>query len=418
MTATNTAINVGQPIQKHLGLKGLIVLVALLSAFVPLSTDLYLPALPTMSEYFHAPAEKINLTLTVFFICYSLGTLIWGPLSDRYGRKPVLLVGLGIYALASALCSVAWNVNVLILCRALQAVGGSAAGAVATAITKDVFSGQKRASVLAVVQTMTVIAPMVAPVLGAFLLNFINWRGVFWVLTGIGGLAFLGSLALVETIQERNSGMVVESLGRLVKVLNNKSFTLLLLVFSIGSISGMAYVASSTFIYQVGFGLSSQAYSFFFAFNALGLFSGPIIFLSIQRFFHSEKIIQVCFLVVAFSGLMVCLLGNLAPWVFVLCLLPSSIAGSLMRAPSTNLLLEQQKGDTGSVVSVMGCVGLLLGSLGMQLISLPWPNTIVALGGMSMATALTSLLLWPVAIRHAKRFPQVGAPALDTARGD
>jgi DHA1 family bicyclomycin/chloramphenicol resistance-like MFS transporter len=133
--------------QKYLGSRGMIVLIALLSAFVPLSTDLYLPALPTMSKSLQAPAEQINLTLSAFFVLYSVGVLVWGPLSDRYGRRPILLIGLAVYVLASGACSITTNVTALIAFRALQAVGGSAAGAVSTAVVKDIFSGRKRESV-------------------------------------------------------------------------------------------------------------------------------------------------------------------------------------------------------------------------------------------------------------------------------
>ena len=203
------------PRQKYLGSKGLIVLIALLSAFVPLSTDLYLPALPGMGEYFQVSTDLINLTLIGFFVFYALGTLFWGPLSDKYGRKPVLLVGLSIYVLASILCANAWNVYALILFRILQAVGGSAAGAIATAMVKEVYQGRKRESVLAIVQSMVLISPALAPVLGAFLLGFTTWRGVFWTLAGIGLLALTGSLLLEETITVRNSGKVLHSLGRL-----------------------------------------------------------------------------------------------------------------------------------------------------------------------------------------------------------
>src|SRR5512138_2012033 len=93
------------PSQKYLGSRGMIVLLALLSAFVPLSTDLYLPALPTMSKNLQAPAQEINMTLSAFFVMYSIGMLVWGPLSDRYGRKAILLTGLSVYVIASALCS-------------------------------------------------------------------------------------------------------------------------------------------------------------------------------------------------------------------------------------------------------------------------------------------------------------------------
>jgi MFS transporter, DHA1 family, multidrug resistance protein len=114
--------------QKNLGTNGLIIFIALLSAFVPLSTDLYLPALPGMSAYFGTSASRINLTLTAFFIFYALGTLVWGPLSDHYGRKPILIAGMGLYIIASAFSALIRTVDGLILCRIFQTSRGSAAG--------------------------------------------------------------------------------------------------------------------------------------------------------------------------------------------------------------------------------------------------------------------------------------------------
>jgi len=391
--------------QKYLGSRGLIVLLALLSAFVPLSTDLYLPALPTMSKNLQAPVEQINFTLSAFFVMYSLGMLVWGPLSDRYGRKPILLTGLSLYVLASMLCSVTTSVTALIAFRALQALGGSAAGAVASAVVKDTFSGRKRESVLAIVQSMTMLSPAVAPMFGAMLLSVTTWRGVFWTLTGIGVIALLGSLLLEETLQERNTGALLYSFTRLGTVLQNRGFTMLLILFSLGGISGLAFVSASTFIYQDGFHLSSQVYSLYFGLNAICLIAGPMVYMRISRRIHSETIIRICFLISIASGVLMILFGNLAPYIFALCILPSSIAGSIIRPPSANLMLEQQKGDTGSLVSVMGCTGLLMGSLGMTLISLPWGNTIIALGTMTLLTALTSTLAWPLVIKRAVRLP-------------
>jgi DHA1 family bicyclomycin/chloramphenicol resistance-like MFS transporter len=393
------------PRQKYLGSRGLIVLITLLSAFVPLSTDLYLPALPTMSKSLQAPVEQINLTLSAFFVMYSLGMLMWGPLSDRYGRKPILLIGLVVYVFASGICSVTTSVAALIAFRALQALGGSAAGAVASAVVKDTFSGRKRESVLAVVQSMTMLSPAVAPMFGAMLLSVTSWRGVFWTLAAIGVLALLGGLLLEETLQERNTGALLYSFTRLGKVLRNRGFTMLLLLFSIGGISGMAFISASTYIYQDGFHLSSQAYSFYFAVNAICLIAGPIVYMRISRRLHAETIIRVSFLISLASGGLMILFGNLAPYVFMLCILPSSIAGSVIRPPSANLMLEQQKGDTGSLVSVMGCTGMLMGSLGMTLISFPWGNTIIALGTMTLLTALTATLAWPLVIQRAIRLP-------------
>ncbi|MEI7845285.1 MAG: multidrug effflux MFS transporter [Chloroflexota bacterium] len=391
--------------QKILGVKGLVILIALLSAFVPLSTDLYLPALPGMSAYFGVSADRINLTLTAFFIFYAIGTLVWGPLSDHYGRKPILVSGLSLYVIASAFCAFTWSVDGLILCRIFQAIGGSAAGAVATAIVKDTYTGKQRISVLAIVQSMVLISPALAPVLGAILLKVMSWRGVFWTLTGVGVLALVGSLLFEESIAERSSGVLLQSLGRLGRVLQNRGFALLLVLFSLGSVSSLAFIASSTYIYQDSFHLSGQMYSYYFAFNALGMIAGPMIYLWMAQRFHAEHIIRACYLIIAASGLLVCFLGNLQPWVFALCILPASAAGSCLRPPAANMMLEQQKGDSGAVSSLMGSIGLLMGSLGMQLIALPWGNMIMALGIMTFSTAAVSLLAWPFVIKQVIRLP-------------
>ncbi len=394
-----------QSTQKHLGVKGLIVLIAFLSAFVPLSTDLYLPALPSMGDFFGVGADLINLTLTSFFVFYALGTLLWGPLSDRFGRKPILLIGLSLYIAASSLCALVGSIEGLILCRIIQAIGGSAAGTIATAIVKDVYSGKKRTKVLAIVQSMVTISPAVAPVLGAFLLRVVSWRGVFWSLAGIGVVGLVGCLLFEESIQERSTGMVFQSLGRLVTVLQNRGFTMLLILFSLNGISMLAFIASSTYIYQDNFHLTGQIFSLYFSLNALMMMAGPMVYLKISRYFHPEVIVKIAYVVIFISGLLVCLLGNTQPWIFALCILPSTLAISCTKPIAANMMLEQQQGDTGSVSSLMGCVGMLMGSLGMQLISLPWGNMITALGVMTLITSTLFLLAWPFVLKFAVRLP-------------
>ncbi len=401
MPESNTAPGPNTP-QRRLTTKGLIILLALLSAFVPLSTDLYLPALPRMSDHFNAPANLINLTLVLFFVFYSAGTLVWGPLSDKYGRRPMLLVGLSIYVVASILCANAWDVYSLIFFRILQAVGGSTGGTVATAIVKDVFDGRRRESVLALVQSMVLISPAVAPVLGAALLQVTSWRGIFWSLALIGLAAVAGSVAFEETCVQRNKGPVFDSILRLGHVLQNRRFTSLVLLFSLGSISSMAFISSSSYIYVDGFRVSEQVYSYYFTFNAIALISGPILYLQLARWFRREQIISASFIATIVSGFFVLTLGSLQPWIFALALLPASFAGSCSRPPSANLMLEQQRQDTGSASSVMGCWGLLMGSLGIFIISFDWVNPIQVLGVIQIVIGLTSVILWPIINRRIR----------------
>lgn len=380
--------------QRYLGDRGLIGLIAFLSAFIPLSTDLYLPALPGMAQYFQVSAEEVNLTLILFFVFFAAGMLFWGPWSDKYGRRPVLLIGLSIYSLAGFGCAASQDINQLIFFRVLQALGASSASAVATAMIKDVYESRHREVILAWVSSMVLISPMVAPAIGAILLGFTSWRGVFLTLGGIGLLALAGSLALQETLEKRYTGTLCQSIGRLAVVAKNPGFMSLLLIFSLLSFSGMAYIASSSYIYIDGFGLNEKLFSLYFAFNALGMIGGPMLYLRLSRRFTRSSIIIAGFASTFLGGLLIYLLGSLQPWMFAACLFPATIMGSCIRTPGTNLMLEQQEEDAGSAAALMSCFGILMGSMGMGIISLEWSNTIRILGSMNILVGLACLGLW------------------------
>ncbi|SCL76384.1 Sulfonamide resistance protein [Methanoculleus chikugoensis] len=380
--------------QKYLGERGLVVLIALLSAFVPLSTDLYLPALPGMGDYFGVSASQTNLTLILFFIFFSLGLLFWGPLSDKYGRRPVLLTGLALYVAASVGCALSWDVWHLIAFRILQAIGGSAAAAVATAMVKDAYDGRKRESVLVLVQSMVVISPAVAPVLGAFMLPYTSWRGLFAALALIGVVSLVGGLLLEETIPSRHNGTVGQSVRRLGAVLKNPGFASLLIVFSLVSTASLAFVSASSYIYQEGFGLSEQSYSFYFALNAAGLIAGPFLYLRLSRHASRRTIVASGFAVILAGGALVCLFGNLGPLFFALALFPASMMGSCVRSPGAFLMLEQQKEDTGSASALINCSGLVFGSAGMVLVFLAGENLVLSLGAINVAVGMVCLVGW------------------------
>jgi DHA1 family bicyclomycin/chloramphenicol resistance-like MFS transporter len=369
--------------QKYLGDRGLVVLIALLSAFVPLSTDLYLPALPGMGDYFGVSAGLTNLTLILFFLFFSLGLLFWGPLSDKYGRRPVLLAGLALYIAASIGCAASLAIWHLIAFRILQAVGGSAAAAVATAMVKDVYDGRKRESVLAIVQSMVVISPAVAPVLGAFML-----------LAFIGVVSMVGGLLLQETIPSRYAGTMKQSVRRLGTVLKNPGFASLLIVFSLVSTASLAFVSASSYIYQEGFGLSEQGYSFYFALNAIALIAGPFLYLWLSRHTSRRTIVASGFAVMVAGGVLVCLFGSLGPLVFALALFPASLMGSSVRPPGAFLMLDQQEEDTGSASALINCSGLVFGSAGMVLVFLAGENLVLGLGAINVAVGVVCLAGW------------------------
>jgi DHA1 family bicyclomycin/chloramphenicol resistance-like MFS transporter len=259
---------------------------------------------------------------------------------------------------------------------------------------RDVYDSKSREPILAMVQSMVLISPAAAPVLGAILLKFMSWRGVFLALAFIGLLALAGSVALQETIDKRKTGSMLQALGRLYKVARNPGFSSLLILFSLLSISTMAFIASSSYIYMNGFGLSAQVYSYYFAINAVGLIFGPMLYMRVSRKYHRRSIIIACFAVVSASGLLISSLGGFQPWILAIVLLPATICASCVRTPGANLMLEQQREDTGSAAALMGCFGILMGSVGMTIISLNWSNTILVLGMMNILIGLLCMALW------------------------
>ncbi len=368
-------------VQPRMGNVGFIIFLALLSAFVPLSTDLYLPALPTMTKFFGVSEIIMNLTLILFFVFYSIATLVWGPLSDRYGRRPILLIGLTGYMFAGILCGLATSAFEIILFRVLQAIGGGVATTIATAVIKDVYTGRKQETTLAIVQSMVVISPALAPVIGSLLLTFISWRGIFFTQAFLGLIVVIGAVIFQETHDtSKETTSVGRSLSRLGVLMTNPAFSALLINFSAVSIVSLSFISSSSYIFQVHFGLSSRAFSYFFAFNALGMLLGPLLYIRLSKYIDRMVILYACFLLGIVGGVLVLGLGLHNPYLFAITELPATLASSASRPPATYLILKQQENDNGSAASLYSAGGTIMGSLGMVVVSYAnhWPVLIIA----------------------------------------
>ncbi|NLA87568.1 MAG: multidrug effflux MFS transporter [Clostridiales bacterium] len=375
--------------QKVLGSKGLIFFLVLLSAFVPLSTDLYLPALPAMTNEFGVPEVLVTLTLILFLLFYSAASLVWGPLSDKYGRRPILLIGLIGYTGASLMCALSPSIYMLIVSRVLQAIGAGAAAATSTAIVKDVYTGRSLEKKIAAIQTISVITPVVAPMLGALLLKLTDWRGAFYAQAFIGIAVVALALMYTETIHQKGAGNIIKTMGRLFVVLRDKRFTALLLIFSASSVTFMAYISVSSYIYQGIFGLSEQMYSFLFSFNAAMMFVGPILYLRLSAKFSRFALVNTAFVITFISGILISTVGHLGPWTFLLSLLPATIMGSFIAPPSRYLMLSQvQEGDSGSASAIMMAVSSIAGSAGMTVASLNLGDLVLVVGGLNIVISL------------------------------
>jgi DHA1 family bicyclomycin/chloramphenicol resistance-like MFS transporter len=388
MSMTKTGSKTSEEVQKsqkQLSDLMMMLLVASLASFPPLSTDLYLPALPSMSEQLNCSVALVNLSLVVFFIFVSTSSIIWGPLSDKYGRKRILLIGVPLYVVSSIFCVLSQSVFQLIAARIFQAIGGGAAMAVNLAIVKDVFPGKKRERTLAFVTVLNGTIPVIAPLIGAQIIRFTSWRGTFAALAIIGMLVWVFILFFKETNKELSEVSTLKTTLRLLVVLKNPHFTRLVSVFSVISIPLLAYIGASSFIFIKRFGVSNEAFGLYFgAISVLFIVGGPI-YLFLQKFFKPLNIITVCYMLT---------IGQMGPLLFAISIAFGYLSTSISRPPSSSLLLEQQDRDTGSASSLIQASFVLSGSMGMLFISYDWSNRIMVLGMMNLVLSLGGLLLW------------------------
>ena len=389
-------MNIEQP---RLGRRGTLLLLIVLGAFPPLTMDLYLPALPQMADTFATSHGMINLTLGAYMVAFAVGMLFWGPLSERTGRKPILFVALAIYIASSLLCALAFSVEYLIAFRILQGLAGGGITVVGTSIVKDLFDGREREKVMATVMSLVIIAPMIAPVLGAFLLQVASWHAMFVVLALFACIAVGLVMLYRETIAEQSTAPILKSWNRLGVVLKNPRFAYLLLLFSLVPMCLMAFLGSAAYVYIDGFGMSEQAFSFIFAFNAVCAALGPTLYLRLSRYIRVQSIIFGCLIVVICAGVAMLLLGGLAAWIFAALAAITTVAVIIVRVPGANLLLDQQTKDTGSAAALIQFSGTMMGAAAVQIVSANSHDLIRNYGLLLVAIGTTCAILWTL-VRH------------------
>ncbi|WP_443083084.1 multidrug effflux MFS transporter [Vibrio sp. ECSMB14105] len=380
--------------QPVLGKTGMLFFLVIISAFPPLTIDLYLPALPQMVEVFNTDQSMVNLTLSSYFVTYAVGLLFWGPLSEKFGRKPILLIGIASYMVASVICAMTNSIEQLIGARVFQAFAGSAITVIATAIVKDLYEGREREKIMATIMSLVIIAPMVAPVFGAFLLQIASWRMMFVTLAVFGAFASVLACCYRETLETKYQGSVFRSWGRMGVVMKNRSFVKLLVIFSIIPMALMGFLAAGSYIYINHFGLTEQQFSYAFAFNALCASFGPTIYMKLSYRMPVQKVISGCFALLALAGIFTLTIGNLSPWFFMFIAAPATLMAIIMRVPGTNLMLNQQDHDTGSAVALIQFFSMICGSLGMVLVSIRPDSLIENLGFIQLSVGTLGGLMW------------------------
>lgn len=245
-----------------------------LSAFGPLTIDMYLPSLPILTTELDTTASLTQLSLTACFIGMAVGQILIGPYSDMKGRRNPLLVSLLFYTVSSVMCMFVQSVWLLIILRLIQGMSGSAGIVISRASLRDVFSGAELTKYFSMLMLVSGLAPILAPVIGGVLLKYMSWRGIFGVLTMIGCVMFASVFfGLKETLtaERRKTGGIKEVVHTFGQLLRDKAFIGYALIQSFAMGALFAYISGSSFVLQDIYGLSPQAFSMVFAMNSIGI---------------------------------------------------------------------------------------------------------------------------------------------------
>ena len=394
---------------------GLLLLVlAGLTAIGPAMTDMYLAAFPEMSDDFGVGASQLQLTLTSSMIGTGVGQLLLGPLSDRYGRRPPLVIGMALFTAASLLCAFAPSYEWFLAGRVAQGLTGAAGVVISRAIVRDLFSGDDFVRYFAKIMLVFGLAPVLAPLVGAGLLGLGSWQYIFYALAAFALLLLLGSATVVgETLppERRSSGGVLGALKLMRLAVRDRRFVLYSLGNSFAFAAMFAYIGSFSFVVQDVFGGSSFLFALLFGINACGFVAAGQI---------SAKLVgrvRPHTLVIFGSGLQVVatlvlgayvLLTNSGGGTFglvvvqICCLLLMTSLGTLM-PNSTGLALEGQAESAGTAAALMGCAQLLAGAIAAPLVGVAGSDTAVPLGCITAVCAVVGFLFFT----QAKRVPSM-----------
>ncbi|WP_029542670.1 multidrug effflux MFS transporter [Selenomonas sp. AB3002] len=366
----------------------LTVFLGMMTAMAPLSTDMYLPSLPVMQADFGISASMVQLTLTMTMLGMALGQIFAGPVSDYYGRKKPLIIGMVAFTAATFGCVLAENIMAFLCFRFVMGFAGASGIVVAKAIARDVCEGPELTRFFAMLMMVNGLAPIIAPVIGGQILLFTTWRGVFVTLVAIGFVLLLATLVYKETLSpEKRLAGIRASFAKFPQLLKNRYFLghCLLQCFVFGGF--FAYLSGSSFVFQNIFQVSPQVYSLIFGGIGGGLLVAGALPARLAGRVPDEKMLQTAMLISFFGSVLLFVgfwfevgLAVILPILFFT-ITPLSVLG----ASSFSLALSRQGKNAGTASALLGFSSMILGGCMMPLVGIAGEHTAIPMCVMMIA---------------------------------
>ncbi len=377
----------------------LLALLALLSAFTPLSIDLYLPALPVIAVDLHGTAGDIQLTLSAFMIAFGLGQIFYGPAGDRFGRRPVILGGLSVYVVVSIGCAFADEAMHLVVLRLFQGLAACGSVVLARTMVRDLAEREQAARAMSLMMACSSIAPMLAPLLGGQILWYVGWRAIFWTLSGIGFVALLlAYFRLPETLRPeyRQPLVLSQVLKRFGELVHHKAFMGYAFTTSFMFSALLSFLSGSPFVFIEKYGIPPRSFGLIFGGMVVFMTIGSLFNARFVRVFGSSRILRWATVVPGVCGVCALILGQIEArygtigmWPIVACFAPQIATIGLIASNSMALALQRYPHMAGTASSLMGVMQFGIGSLFGAAVGQTYDGTI---GPMSVAMGVAGIL--------------------------
>jgi DHA1 family bicyclomycin/chloramphenicol resistance-like MFS transporter len=347
------------------------VVLGLLSAIGPFAIDMYLPALPSIGADLHAGTPAVQMSLLIFFLSMGFSQLAVGPLSDMFGRKAPLFVGLALFMAGGVGAALAPSIEWLIAFRFLQGLGASAGMVVPRAVVRDLLTGNDAAKLMSLLMLVFSVSPILAPLTGSFIIGGFGWRGVFWAVTIAAAIAtVLLATSLKETrpAEERAGSSFGAALAGYRELMGNAKFLSLASIGGFAISSFFVYLSSSSFILIDHYGLTPRVYSLFFSINAVSFFAMSQLTGMLADRFGLTRVVKVA--VTGYATTMIVLLALFASGVDHLAVLAALLFVGYgfvgLVIPSTSVLAMDDHGEiAGTASALLGTLQFAIGAVAM-----------------------------------------------------
>lgn len=374
----------------------LTIFLGMLAAIAPLSTDMYLPALPEMMEDFDVAPSMIQLTLTASMAGMALGQIVAGPVSDEQGRRKPLMIGMLVFAVSSAACVFVKSIYIFLVFRFIQGCSGGAGIVIARAIARDVCKGPALTRFFSMLMLVNGLAPILAPVIGGQILRFSTWEGVFVLLTVIGVVLTICAIIMTETLSARRrvEGGVFASLKGFKGLFSQKYFMGHCVMQCFGFAAFFAYISGSSFVFQNIYHVSPQVFSLIFGINGIGLMISGALTGRLAGRVEDWKILRTA-LYVAVIGSVLLLAGFIIhmPLLAVIVVLFFTVSTlSCMATSSFSLAMQAQGRNAGSASALIGFFSMISGAVMAPVVGIAGSYTAIPMGIVMVVGEVGALL--------------------------